>query len=186
MLEQPSLLLLPWKRGETARPKTVIPHPGWERTIVNPTTNLPIGFATWENVDFQGLLAWMGRKRIRVFETEDESLLMTLHRPWSLFQTWNVFDAEECRVGHWSWKTLRDGFGVRLATLALSGEGLEFNIQGEDGNFWAAWKDILGLGRHFRFSEAVHHKPFIRMAALAGALTFPPWPEGKGCQSPKR
>src|SRR5690242_1111983 len=100
MLEQPSLLLLPWIHSlDGARPGA-LPRPRWVRSIMDPATNHSLGFAAWSAGAFSGWLGWLGRKTIRVFESDDESLLLTLQRSWGLSRAWEVLDAESCRVGH--------------------------------------------------------------------------------------
>src|SRR5438093_9380890 len=116
MLEQPSLLLRPWVHTlEVVWPKTMVQGSGWMRLIVEPATDRSLGFAGWDTAGFTAWLGWLGRKKIQVFESEDESLLMTLFRPWGILRTWEVLDAEECRVGHLFRDTVYDGHGPRLA-----------------------------------------------------------------------
>ena len=73
MLEQPSLLLLPWIHALDVTRSSVHQGPRWVRSIVAPATNHPLGFAAWGAGTFAGWLAWLGRKTIQVFESEDES-----------------------------------------------------------------------------------------------------------------
>src|SRR5947209_8598565 len=124
MLEEPSLLLHPWIHSfEAAWPKKMVAGAAWVRTIANPTTGACLGFAAWGNAGISGWLGWLGRKKIQVFESEDESLLMTLCRPWSLAPAWTVFDAEQRRVGHLTRAAVYDGFGVHLGSVSTAEDG---------------------------------------------------------------
>jgi hypothetical protein len=175
MLEQPSLLLRPWIHSfEMAWPKTQVQGSGWVRAIVNPTTDRDLGFAAWGSSGISWL-AWLGRKRIQVFEGEDASLLLGLYRTWGLVRLWDVFDSEERRVAHVERDAICDGLGTRLATMCAAMDDSESVLRGEDGVLLATWQQIPGQGCYFRFGE-VANSPFIRMAALAGVLALPPWP----------
>src|SRR5438105_13661578 len=150
MLEQPSLLLRPWVHSfEVAWPKTTLQGAAWVRTIVNPATEQPLGFAAWDSAGLSGVLAWLGRKRMQVFENEDESLLMTLDRPWGFLRTWHVLDAEEHRVGRLFRDVIYDSFGTRLATLGTSSDSADYIWRGEEGEHLASWQDNPGLGCYF-------------------------------------
>jgi hypothetical protein len=177
MLEQPSLLLRPWLHAfDEAWPKTLAHSGGWLRTIVNPTTEQRLGIAAWETAGQNGWRTWLARKRIQVYESDDESLLMTLYRPWPLARTWDVRDAEERRVAQLSRLGVFDGFGAPLATVSLSSDGSESALRGAEGVVMATWQELPGHGRYLRFGEGFDDNPFIRMTALAVVLALPPWP----------
>ena len=176
MLEQPTLLLLPWIHALDVTRSSVHQGPRWVRSIVAPATNHPLGFAAWGAGTFAGWLAWLGRKTIQVFESEDESLLLTLYRFWGLSRTWEVLDAEERRVGRVIGDVICDGLGARLATMGVSTDGSESVLRGEEGTVLASWQGLPGQGCYFRFGEAAADNPFLRMTALAGVLALPPWP----------
>jgi len=177
MLEQPSLLLRPWAYTlEVAWPKKMVQGAAWVRAIVDPTTDAALGFAGWDSSTMAALLGWLGRKKIQVFESEDESLLMTLYRPPGFSRMWEVADAEERRVGHLYRDAIYDGYGTRLATMSSAADGSETVLRGDAGAVLGAWQEIPGQGRYFRFGDAVHDNPFARMVTLAGVLALPPWP----------
>jgi hypothetical protein len=177
MLEQPSLLLRPWLHTvEVVWPRTTVRAAGWMRAIVDPTTERALGFAAWDMPRLAAWLAWLGRKRIQVFETEDESLVMTLCRPWGLARMWEVMDAEGHRVGHVFQDAVYDSYGALLATMSSTSDGSETVLLGEAGRVLGTWQDIPGQGCYFRFGESAENNPFARMVALAGVLTLPPWP----------
>ena len=112
MLEQSSLLLKPWLYTEG--PKTQRPREGWARAIVQPTTLQTLGYAAWDDAGIPKVLYYLGRRRIQVFESEDESLLMTLYRPWGISRMWSVLDAEERLVGRLFRDVLCDGYGATV------------------------------------------------------------------------
>jgi hypothetical protein len=177
MLELSSLLLRPWIHSfEAAWPKATVRGGCWMRAIVEPVTDLSLGFAVWDAAGLSGFFSWLGRKKVQVFESEDESLLMTLYRPWGLSRKWEVVDAEERRIGRLFRDVVLDGMGELLATMSAYGDGLEMALRDPEGAILATWRDIPGQGRYFRFGEAVADNPFLRMAVLAGVLALPPWP----------
>jgi hypothetical protein len=177
MLEQPSLLLRPWVHSlEVVWPKNKVQGAGWLRIIADPATDRPLGFAAWETAGLSAWLAWLGRKKIQVFESEDESLLMTLYRPWGLMRMWEVLDAEERRVGRLFRDAIFDGYGSRLATMSVTADGSEMVLRATTGTVLGTWQDIPGQGCFFRFGEALDGNPFVRMVTLAGVLALPPWP----------
>jgi hypothetical protein len=177
MLEQPSLLLRPWIHGlEGSWPRSQLHGLGWVRAIVNPASESLLGFAAWNASMFPGWLGWLGRKRIAVFEGEDQSLLMTLYRAWHSPRTWDLFDADERRVARLAREAIYDSLGSKLAALCLSVDGSDSLLRGEDGSVLASWQDSAGHGCYFRFGETGFTSPFTRMAALAGVLALPPWP----------
>ena len=177
MLEQPSLLLRPWLHAfDEAWPKAMGAGGGWLRVLVCPATEKRLGIAAWETTGPSGWRTWLSRKRIQVFESDDESLLMTLYRPWGLARTWDVRDAEDRRVAQLLRHGVYDGSGVPLARMALSSDGSEASLRGADGAALATWQDMPGNGRYFRFGDGFDNNPFVRMSVLAFVLALPPWP----------
>jgi hypothetical protein len=126
MLEHKSLLLLPWS--------TVVASPSdsggpeglrQRREIIDAASGSRLGQARRNVMESRGLLSWVltAAMTVAVHETEDDSLLFTMHgrrrwkfwsrhksdeRAWTLEQsTWQVRDADEHPVG--SVQTDRDG-----------------------------------------------------------------------------
>ena len=177
MLEHPSLFLRPWIHSfDKLRPANKVRGIGWVRAIVDPATDRALGFAGWDSGGLPGLLSWLGRKKILVFESEDASLLMTLYRPWGLFRMWEVLDAEEQRVGHLFQESVFDAYGARIATMGQAADGSETVLQAPSGNILGTWQNIPGQGCFFHFGENLDTNPFLRMVTLAGVLALPPWP----------
>src|SRR5437660_281739 len=91
MLEQRSLLIAaPVVQADAA-------GKSWIRGIIEPDSGRFLGQATCGGG--QGWFAWLRGQTIRVFETEDASLVMTLTHPWVFSRTWEVRDADDRRVG---------------------------------------------------------------------------------------
>jgi hypothetical protein len=174
MLEQPSLLLRPWIYQVEDAP-AVIAGAGWARRVVHPASEKSLGVALWGIPT--SLLAWLGHRRIQVFESVDESQLMSLTRPWGLSRGWDVRDAEDRRVGIVAPAAIHDSSGARLATLCVAAEGSGDSAwRADDDRILASWHSMPGQGCFFHFGETVAANPFIRMILLAGALALPPWP----------
>ncbi|MCI0378926.1 MAG: hypothetical protein L0215_15065 [Gemmataceae bacterium] len=177
MLESASLLLKPWSPLDSlawtdAKPQGAL----WTRTIVDPATDQPLGFASWDRPGRRGLLFPLAGKAVRVFETEDASLLMSMRRPWGLWRMWEIIDAEEHWIGSLYADVLFDRSGARLARWQQSGDSGENAWVGERGLELASWQTIAGQDMIFRFGETQEDNPFLRMATLAGVLLMPPWP----------
>src|SRR3989442_1497365 len=104
MLEQRSLLLTaPSADGENAS----------TRNIVEPDSARFLGQAAYAERG-RSWFGWLRGETIKVYETEDASLLMTVSRPWVFSRTWEVRDAEDRRVGIVYANRLWDGQGERL------------------------------------------------------------------------
>src|SRR5438270_10365669 len=91
MLELQSLLLQPWTTASGRRPRGAA-----ARAVVDPATGQPLGLARAPD----GTGPWWRRltqPTLAVYETEDESLLFTVHRAWPLARRWEVRDAD----GRW-------------------------------------------------------------------------------------
>src|SRR5205085_12447190 len=150
MLEQPSLLLRPWIYQVDDAHHPELAGAGWMRRIVHAGTEKSLGVALWDIP--HGLLAWLGQRRIHVYESVDESQLMTLMRPWSLSRGWDVRDADEGRIGTVAPMALHDSSGARLATLCVAGEGTGDSAwRGEDERILASWHSMPGHGCYFQF-----------------------------------
>ena len=112
MLEKQRLSILPWSSSAGLPPADVEGF-RWVRRIQDPAAGSILGFAGWTSR--APLLSWWQGKSIRVFETPDASLLVTLHRPIGPLRRWRVFDAEDRRIGGFHGAVLFDGAGGVLA-----------------------------------------------------------------------
>lgn len=176
-MESASLLLKPWSSADSLAWTNAKPIVGpWTRAIVDPATDAPLGFASWDKPANRGLLFPLAGKALRVFETEDASLLMSMRRPWGLWRMWEIMDAEEHWIGSLYADVLFDRGGARLARRQQSADNRDNAWIGERGLELASWQTIAGQDVVFRFGESQEDSPFLRMATLAGVLLLPPWP----------
>jgi len=164
MLEEPELLICPW--AADAGPSTVAAR---KRLIRLPGSNRFLGLA--RSASAHAWWSWLTRKTLQVFETEDASLLMTVYRPRGLRRTWEVYDAEERRVGFIYRDGLWESSGVRLAKI-------ERNPAGGSGRFMSPSEAELATfelrpdGILLVFKPALAGKPFARMTVLAALLSW--------------
>jgi hypothetical protein len=108
VLELQSLLLRAWtivpnRRAGGAAAGTVGAR---SRAVVDPATGQPLGCARVP----AGTGPWwrrLTRAVLEVYETEDESLLFTVHRAWPLALRWEVRDSEGRRLGTFRRSDLR-------------------------------------------------------------------------------
>jgi hypothetical protein len=157
MLEQPELLLAPWQRVDKARRRTIL-APGSGRVLGSVRAPLP----NW--------LSWLGRQFQEVLESEDDSLVMTLWRPWGLARTWDVLDAEEHRVGILFRNVLLDGHGRRVAIAQHQSDqtGRFRDPNGAELSTFSRQEAGLLL----TFNPALEGNPFTRMILLGAVLSW--------------
>lgn len=103
------------KRASFTLPTTH--HPLLTATIVDAESGQYLGYAAFRDRRQAGWFAWLRGESIKVFETEDASLLMTLYRRWALSRTWEVCDADDRRVGIIYRDGLWNAKGDRLAVV---------------------------------------------------------------------
>jgi hypothetical protein len=157
MLEQPELLLGPWVRTDRGR-RRVISAPATRQVLGGVRAPTP----TW--------LSWFTRQYQQVLETEDDSLLMTLWKPWGLARTWDVLDADEHRVGILYRNVLLDSSGRRI--------GVAQHLNEQRGHFWDEHSIEIGAfasqvsGTVLTFSPTLEGKPFTRMILLGAILSW--------------
>lgn len=160
MLEHSSLLLGPWVRPKPAQPEK-------KRTILDAETRQYLGHAILYQHNQEGLLSWLRGERLKIYETEDTSLLTTLSRSWGLSRTWQVADADDRRVGLIYRTELWNARGEPLALVRESSAACRF-IDLEDRE--VATLQELNDDRLLTFSEALERDPFAKMVILGKAL----------------
>lgn len=144
------------------------PTPAARVAILDAATAGALGSAHWHGG--RGRLAWLrwwAPPLIRVHESEDEPLLMTLRRSWG--SRWLVQDADSIPVGRLRGRVLLDRRDVGIAVLRRSANGTE-----------AAYEDALGQilatsvrradGVQLTFLPETPASPFVRMVLLAATL----------------
>jgi len=180
MLEEPALLVQPWLPAQQLRWPAQTASAAWARLLINANTDARVGCALWHGSTRRGWLAPVASRKIEVFESEDLSLLVTLWRPWGIFRSWQIHDAEENQLGQIAGTTLRDGNGARLASLRQSADSRERSWISMAGLELGSWHVVARDDLIFRFGEVTERNPFLRMVVLAGLLALPPHP---ACQS---
>jgi hypothetical protein len=154
MLEYPTLLLRP--RGASAA-----------QAILDATTGALLGCARWQGGPWWERLL---RPTLAVHEHEDEPLLFTVRRCWSLRPRHEVRDAEGRRVGFLQGPRVRNRFGRELAVLRPEGGAAAFCAP--DGRSLARLTEGA-LGVQVAFSADTDADPFLKMLLLAAALGVP-------------
>jgi hypothetical protein len=161
MLEQPTLLLRPWSAralGAAVR-----------RPIVEPVSEEVLGFACWQPVASRPWWRWWLAPVLEVHEAEDEPLLCTLHRYWSLGTVWAVRDADGRAVASVRRGVIEDPLGRCLAVPEAVAPGVLFrDLERQELATLIPERDGLLLS----FTEELRGEPFAKMALLAAALTM--------------
>jgi hypothetical protein len=168
MLESASLVLLPWALEQgTAGPGA------WSRHVL--ADGVPGGLIRCTERR-RGWLGWFPSYRLEVLETEDEALLLTLVRSRSLFRLWDLYDAEENRIGSIYPPVLLDSEGQRRGYLQVE-NGHQGQLLGLSGRPLAEFKLDATKALHLHFTAEADFNPYMRMLLLGGALTLQPPPQ---------
>jgi hypothetical protein len=161
MLEHATLLLEPWSKDTRGRTRAIR---DWE-------TARPLGFACLRPPTWPWPLGWLAGQVLEVRETEDASLLLMLQGPRWFLGGWEVFDAEEHRVGSLRGSAVRDRLGRPLATVVPSAGGgpLRFVTPSGYEPSSLAW---TRTGARLTFAPDLGGDPFAKMLLLAAALVL--------------
>ncbi|HTU89653.1 MAG TPA: hypothetical protein VMF69_06110 [Gemmataceae bacterium] len=133
------------------------------RDIVDGDSGAVLGYARWEPEPAPWWRRLFGQGVLAVHEQEDEPLLLTIQRAWSLLPRRQVCDAEGQPVGALLGRLIHDRYGRLLAAL-------------ENGVFRAPDRRALAElsataeGLRLTFSDDVAGEPFVKMLLLAAAL----------------
>jgi len=165
MLEEPELLICPW--AAEAGPPAVAAR---KRLIRLSGSGRFLGLA--RSASAHAWWSWLTRKTLQVFETEDASLLMTVYRPRGLRRTWEVYDAEERRVGFIYRDGLWETSGARLATTEQNPAGGGGRFINPTGAELASFELRHEEGILLAFKPGLEGKPFARMTVLAAVLSW--------------
>jgi hypothetical protein len=163
MLERQALLLGPW--AEPAAPGAPP-----QRRVRDAATGEALGFVARRRAGPRWL-RWLLPVVLDVYETEDASLLCTFRsRKW-VGNVWEVYDADERRVGSFDRGAVRDACEARLAEVRRSGgrDGGRFVSPAglELADFGPAAGGVL-----LTFTAAAEGNPFARMALLGATLVL--------------
>ncbi len=152
------------KRVLLVRPRTAAAT----QPILDAESGQPLGFANWRPAAEGPWWRRLAPAVVAVHEQEDEPLVFTVHRPWSLWPRREVRDADGRPVGSLRGGRVFDSGGVAVAELAAvdSTPELVFRTRGR--------RELARLtpgpdGLRLAFSPDLGD-PFVRMLLLAAAL----------------
>ena len=156
MLEHTALLLLP-------------PEPTRVRRIVDADSGAELGSARRRE---HGDLPWWRRPLwpvLEVRESDDEPLLFTVCRSWSLLPRRELCDADGRRIGYLHSDAITDAWGRRLAVRSWDGQRQNSTFRIRNGQV-LAWADRDGAALRLTFGEATASEPFLKMLLLGAVL----------------
>ncbi len=131
--------------------------------IVDGDSGAALGFARWRPETSHLWRRIFGRGVLAVHEQEDEPLLFTVRRAWSLLPRREVCDAEDQPVGSLLGRLVHDRHGRPIAAL-------------ENGVFRNPYQRVLADltptadGLRLTFHDDIAGEPFVKMLLLAAAL----------------
>jgi hypothetical protein len=160
MLEIASLLIHPWQYTGAV---------GWSRRVVEAATGAPVGRVRWLGPPERSWFDWLRGQRLEVDETEDAALLMTLVRSWGLSRLWDVYDAEERRIGTIASPVLLDSDGGRRAYLDRA-DRWHGRMLSPESRVVAEYAQHGHAATHLRFAGDLEANPFLRMLLLGCVL----------------
>ena len=139
------------------------------RAILDPENGTPVG-----SIRRRPRLGWRARftrRVIEVQELEDDSLLCTVRRCWSLAAWYEVRDADEHLVGWHGGPLLLDRAGHRVAMREDEAEAGMSRYVSPDGMTLArlAWQGEDAL---LTFADEIAEEPFVKMLLLAAAVRW--------------
>jgi hypothetical protein len=108
-----------------------------------------------------------GRPILAVHEHEDEPLLFTIRRAWSLLPRREVCDADGSPVGSLLGRFVQDRHGRTLAALQGNNGGGSF--RSPTHHTLAEWT-ATAEGMRIEFGPEIIGEPFVKMLLLAAAL----------------
>jgi len=147
---------------------------GWRddsgrRVILDAETGAAVGFR--QHRPRTGWWARFGRRVVEVREQEDDSLLFTVRRCWSLFAWFEVSDADDGLVGWHGLSMVLDRAGRRLALREEDAETGASWFSGSDGRVLARLAP-QGDDLRLTFADELTEEPFVKMLLLAAALRW--------------
>jgi hypothetical protein len=163
MLEIGSLLICPWEQADAD-------SGGWCRPVADGASAARLGCVRWLGPPERSWFDWLRGQRLEVLETEDAALLMTLVRSWGLSRAWDVYDAEERRVGAIALPILLDSEGGRRAYVDRS-DRHSGRILSPAARVMADFTRQPDDATLIQFAADLEPNPFLRMLLLGSVLT---------------
>jgi hypothetical protein len=136
------------------------------QAIVDGDSGAPLGFARWQAQDESPWWHFFGRRVLAVHEHEDEPLLFTIRRAWSLLPRREVRDAEGQIIGSLLGPLIHDPFGRTVAARQGGNDGI---FRGPDRRTLAEAAPTAD-GLRISFSADIAGEPFVKMLLLAAVL----------------
>jgi hypothetical protein len=170
MLEHSCLHIEGWTRQALPTGETT-----WRRRITD-AGGLPLGHGQLVGDAGAWWFSWLRSLRLEVYETEDASHLMSLVRSWGMLQVWEVYDAEERRVGSLYSSNLVDAEGERRGYVDLQARGRGRIFDRESRELAALRWPTPGM-LELAFPAEANPNPFLRMLILGSVLTLDPLPK---------
>jgi hypothetical protein len=161
MLEHPILWLGPWRTQSDGTPASCL-------VISDPQSRRPLGMARWRPHLGPFWRRWFASAFLEIVESEDESLLCTVHRAWRLRPSWEVFDADARYVGSIQGACVLDPFGYRLAMLVSAAGPVKSFVDASSRELGRFQREEGG--NCLSFGTALQDNPFARMLLLATVL----------------
>jgi hypothetical protein len=133
------------------------------QSIVDGDSGVALGYARWRPNRTWVWRRLFGGGVLAVHEQEDEPLLFTIRRAWSLLPRREVADADQQPVGSLLGRLIHDRFGRPIAHL-------------EKDFFLTPYQRVLAElnattdGLRLTFSDDIVGEPFVKMLLLAAAL----------------
>lgn len=169
MLEQRILRIQAWSRTRDQEKE-----PSWSRSIMD-ANGTRLGEVRLAGAAGSAWLAWLRSARLEVVETDDNSDLMKMRQSWSLFNVWELSDADDMHVGSVYARTLISSVGDCLAYVSKSDSG-EVRIVDPAGIELAGIRTCEGDLTELTFNISQTTNPFLRMMLLACAIALDPTP----------
>jgi hypothetical protein len=164
MLEQPSLLIHPWKRGILDEPDRFV------REIAGPEGST-VGFVRRPRPGLPPWLLRLARPRLKAYEAPDGSLVFTIRRSWGWRSDWKVFDADGHQVGTVRGRALLDSFGQIFAVIEqpdTAASGRFLTLEGQELGEFSSKPEGTGI----TFGPKQEDNPFAKMLLLGAVLVL--------------
>ena len=147
------------------------------RDVLHAATRERLGRVHSPSAPKRGWTRWLRSYRLELRETEDDSLLLVLNRPWRILRLWDIYDADDQCMGSVYPPSILDEDGVRRAFVdrSMSGRG---RIVSAEGRLLAELDSGDGNELRVRFADDLEENPFLRMLLLASAIALDSLPAG--------
>ena len=165
MLDHTCLIVHPWMPD----------GPTWTRRITDRDGRY-LGQMRYDRALRVGWFAWLRKTRLHVYETEDDSHLMTLTSAWAMRRSWSVLDADDVHIGSLHLGRLVTSDGSTIG--ALEGNVQAGRIRDHVDELLASYRVRQDGAVEVTFMERAMENPFLRMLLLGSVLMQDAKPRG--------